>query len=256
MTPVPLHYVLDGPFDAPVLILGPSLGSNVAMWEPQVPVLAEHFRVVRYDHRGHGGSPVPDGPYELSDLGGDVVALLDRLGVERAHVAGLSLGGMVAMWLGINAPKRVDRLALCCTSAKLGPPQLWRDRAAAVRDAGTTGAIADAVVERWLTPAYAAAHPELVRQLRTMIAATDPGGYAACCGVIERMDLLADLERVRAPTLVVAAAQDPATPPEHGEAIASRVAGARLQVVDDAAHLANIQQAAAVTRLLLDHLAG
>src|SRR5262245_64752543 len=112
MTPIELHHVVDG--EGPTLLLGPSLGSTTAMWEPQVAPLAERFRVVRYDHRGHGHSPVPDEPYELADLGGDVLALLDTLGVERAHVAGLSLGGMVAMWLGVNAPERVERLALLC----------------------------------------------------------------------------------------------------------------------------------------------
>jgi len=254
MTPVHLNHVVEG--RGPTLLLGPSLGSTTAMWEPQVAALAERFRVVRYDHRGHGGSPAPDGPYELADLGGDVHALLDTLGVERAHVGGLSLGGMVAMWIAINAPERVDRLALLCTSAKLGPPSMWQERATAVREAGATSVIADAVVERWLTPPYARAHPDLVASLRAMVASTDPAGYAACCGAIERMDLLADLPRIAAPTLVLAAREDPATPPEHAEAIATRIDGARLEVLDDAAHLANLQRPAAVTALLLDHLAG
>jgi 3-oxoadipate enol-lactonase len=251
---VALHHVVDG--DGPVLLLGPSLGSTTAMWDPQIAALAERFRVVRYDHRGHGGSPVGDGPCELADLGADVVALLDTLGVDRAHVAGLSLGGMVAMWLAVNAPERIDRLALCCTSAKLGPPQMWRDRAAAVRDAGSTSVIADAVVERWLTPAHAEAHPELLGSLRAMIASVDPAGYVACCGAIERMDLLPDLHRVVAPALVLAGREDAATPPEHAEAIAERIDGARLEIVDDAAHLANVERPEEVTRRLLGHLAG
>jgi 3-oxoadipate enol-lactonase len=254
MNPVPLDHVVEG--DGPTLLLGPSLGSTTAMWEPQVAALAEHFRVVRYDHRGHGGSPAPDGPYELADLGGDVLALLDALGVERSHVGGLSLGGMVAMWLAINAPERVDRLALLCTSAKLGPPSMWQERATAVREAGATSVIADAVVERWLTAAYAQAHPDLVASLRAMVASIDPVGYAACCGAIERMDLLDELPGIAAPTLVLAAREDPATPPEHAEAIASRIDGARLEVLDDAAHLANVQHPDTVTALLLDHLAG
>jgi 3-oxoadipate enol-lactonase len=244
--------VVDG--EGPTLVLGPSLGSTTAMWEPQVAALAERFRVVRYDHRGHGGSPAPGGPYELADLGGDVLALLDTLGIERAHVGGLSLGGMVAMWLAVNAPERVDRLALVCTSAKLGPPSIWQERAAAVSEAGATSVIADAVVDRWLTPGYAQDHPDLVANLRAMVASIDPVGYAACCGAIERMDLLADLERIAAPTLVIAARDDPATPPEHAEAIAARIDGARLEILDDAAHLANVQHPEAVTAMLLDHL--
>jgi len=254
VTPVALHHVVDG--DGPVLLLGPSLGSTTAMWEPQVAPLAERFRVVRYDHRGHGGSPVPDGSYDLADLGGDVLALLDTLGAQRAHVGGLSLGGMVGMWLAAHAPERVARLALCCTSAKLGPPGMWRDRADAVREASATSAIADAVVERWLTPAYAREHPGLVASLRGMVASIDPAGYVACCGVIERMDLHGDLHRVAAPTLVVAAREDPATPPEHAEKIASGIDRARLEIVEDAAHLANLQQSEEVTRLLLEHFGG
>ena len=126
MSAVELHHVIDGPPDAPVLVLLSSVGSTGAMWDPQVKALARDFRVVRADHRGHGASPVPPAPYALADLGGDVVALLDHLGVQRAHVCGLSLGGMVAMWLAVHAAERVDRLVLCCTSARLGPASMWR----------------------------------------------------------------------------------------------------------------------------------
>ena len=121
MTPIDVSYDITGPDDGPVLVLSNSLGSTTAMWDPQVPALAERLRVVRYDHRGHGGSPVPPGPYALADLGADALALLDRLGLERVHWCGLSLGGMVGMWLAINAPERIDRLVLCCTSAQPGP---------------------------------------------------------------------------------------------------------------------------------------
>jgi 3-oxoadipate enol-lactonase len=237
-----------------VVLLGGSLGSALAMWDPQLPTLAERFRVIRYDHRGHGGSALPAGPYELADLGGDVLALLDRLGVERAHHVGLSLGGMVAMWLAAHAPERVDRLALLCTSAQLGPPQRWIDRAAAVLAAGDTGAVADAVVAGWFTPGYAAREPARVAAARAMIAATPPDGYAACCGAIERMDLTGDLASITAPTLVIAGAEDPAAPLVHAERLVAGIRGARLSVVPDAAHVANLEQPAAVTKLLLDHL--
>ena len=173
MTAVDLHHVVEGPDDAPALVLLNSLGSTLAMWEPQIEALAARFRVVRCDTRGHGRSPVPPGPYSLADIGGDVVALLDTLGIARAHVAGVSLGGMTALWLAIHAPERVDRIVPCCTSAKLGPPQVWRDRAALVRAEGT-GAVADAVVARWVTPAWAAAHPAGYRGLRDTIASTPP----------------------------------------------------------------------------------
>jgi 3-oxoadipate enol-lactonase len=251
--PVAVHHVVEGPPDAPALVLINSLGSTLAMWEPQIEELAARFRVVRFDLRGHGRSPVPPGPYALSDLGGDVIALLDRLEIERAHLCGVSLGGMIAMWLGIHAPERVDRLVLCCTSANLGPPEGWAQRARLVRAQGTA-AVAGAVVERWLTPAYAARHPELVRRLRAMIAATPAEGYAGCCAAIEHMDIEAELTSITAPTLVVAGAEDPATPPDHGARIAARVPGARMAVVPGSAHLANLQQPDEVNALVLRHL--
>jgi len=248
---VALHSVVDGPDDAPVLVLGSSIGTSTALWEPQVPALARRFRVVRYDHRGHGRSPVPPGPYELADLGRDVVALLDRLGVERAHVGGLSLGGMVAMWVAAHAPERVDRLALLCTSAKLGPPELWAGRAAAVR-AGGMAAIADSVVARWFPDGFA--DDGTSARMREVLLATPPEGYAACCGAIEVMDLEPVLPTIAAPTLVIAGGEDPATPPEHAARIAAAVPGARLATVDGAAHLANLSHPDDVTRLLVDFL--
>jgi 3-oxoadipate enol-lactonase len=253
VTAVEVHHVVDGPSDAPVLLMVNSLGSTLDMWRPQTEALAGRFRVVRFDLRGHGRSPVPPGPYTLDDLGGDALALLDRLGVRRASVCGLSLGGMIAMWLASRFPERVDRLVLCCTSALLGPASGWADRARTVL-AGGTGAVADAVVGRWVTAGYAARHPARVRELREMIAATPAAGYAACCGVIERLDLRDSLASITAPTLVIAGADDPATPPPHAEAVAAGIPGARLRIVADAAHLANVEQPATVTGLILDHL--
>lgn len=253
MTATDVHHLVEGPPDAPALVLANSLGSTLAMWEPQIEELAARFRVVRFDLRGHGRSPVPPGPYALADLGGDVVALLDRLGIARAHVAGVSLGGMIAMWLGIHAPERVDRLVLCCTSAQLGPPSMWQDRARLVREHGTE-AVADAVVSRWFTPSWSAAHPDELGRMRQMIAATPAEGYAGCCAAIETMEVDGELERIAAPTLVIAGADDPATPPDHGARIAARVAGARMAVIPHSAHLANIEQAREVTDRMLDHL--
>jgi 3-oxoadipate enol-lactonase len=250
---VEVAYEIVGPHDAPTLVLSNSLGSTTAMWNRQVPALADRLRVVRYDHRGHGGSPVPPGPYELAELGADALALLDRLGAERVHWCGLSLGGMVGMWLAINAPERIDRLVLCCTSAKLGPPSMWAERAATVREHGVD-AIADAGIGRWLTEGFIEREPEVTAVVRAMLAATPAEGYASCCTAIEHMDLLDRLGEIRAPTLVVAAAQDPATPPEHGERIAACVPGARFEVVSDCAHLAAVEQPAAITELIAGHL--
>ncbi|MFD6565741.1 3-oxoadipate enol-lactonase [Micromonospora profundi] len=247
-----LHTTVDGPTTAPVLLLGSSLGTTGVMWEPQVAALAKDFRIIRYDHLGHGRSPVPPGPYTIALLGRELLRTLDDLDVPSVHYAGLSLGGMVGMWLAAHAPDRVRRLALLCTSASLGPPEQWRDRAATVR-AGGLPAIADAVVARWFTPGFAAARPDVVATHSAMLTLTSPAGYAASCAAIATMDLRPDLARIDAPTLVVAGADDTATPVEHAREIVARIPGARLAVVDAAAHLANVEQPEQVSRLLRDH---
>ncbi|HEY0559640.1 MAG: pcaD [Mycobacterium sp.] len=253
MTAVDVHAVLDGPPDAPVVVLAGSLGSTLEMWEPQVPALAERFRVVRFDTRGHGRSPVPPGPYTIDDLVDDLVALLDRLWIDRASVVGLSLGGMTALRLAAREPARVDRLAILCSSALLDPDGTYRDRAAIVREQGTAP-IAPGVVARWLTPGRRAADPACTARLEDMVAATPAEGYAACCEALAAMDLRADLPRITAPTLAIAGACDPATPPEHLRAIAAGVREGQLLVLPQAAHLANVEQPAAVTAALLTHL--
>jgi 3-oxoadipate enol-lactonase len=251
---VTLHYEVAGAENAPVLLLGPSLGTTLRMWDRQLP-LAERLRLVRFDHRGHGASPVPPGPYEIADLGRDVLELLDTLGCERVSYCGLSLGGMVGMWLGANAPERIDRLVLVCTAAYLPPASMWEQRIAVVRGAGSVEPLADAVLDRWLTPEFGAANPELRASLRTMIARTPADGYASCCGAIARMDLRGELGRVQAPTLVISGEQDPATPPPLQEEIARGIGGARHEVVSPAAHLAAVEQPERVNQLIEEHLA-
>ncbi|GAA3755946.1 3-oxoadipate enol-lactonase [Spinactinospora alkalitolerans] len=252
---VDVHYRIDGPDDAPAVVLSGSLGSTLEMWEPQAAALSGDFRVIRYDIRGHGSSPVPDGPYSMADLGSDVSRLLDRLGIARAHFAGLSIGGMTGMWLAAHAPDRVDRLALLCTSAQLGPPENWAQRAAAVRAEGV-GAVAAGVLERWFTPAFAEREPDTVERLTAMVAGTPAEGYAGCCAAIEHMDLRADLPGITASTLVVAGADDPSTPPDHAQRIAAGIPGARMRVVPGAAHLASWEQAGMINPLLREHFAG
>ncbi len=252
MTAVDVSYTVDGPADAPVVVLSNSLGATRRMWDPQVPALAERFRVVTYDTRGHGDSPAPPGPYTQDDLVDDLVALLDEVAAPRAHLVGLSIGGMTAMRLAAREPERVDRLVVLCTSAKT-EPQGFLDRAAAVRSAGTAS-VAPTVVSRWLTPGFAAEHPELVARLEAMIAAADDEGYAACAEVVARMDLRDDLGRITAPTLVVSAAEDQALPPEHQKLIADGIRGAELITVSPGAHLANLERTLEVTGALLAHL--
>jgi 3-oxoadipate enol-lactonase len=252
-----LGHDVHGPAGAPVLVLGSSLGTDRTMWNAALPRLAERFRVVRYDHRGHGTSPVPPGPYELAGLAGDVVELMDALGVQRAHVGGLSLGGMVAMQLAATRPDRVDRLGLACTSAHVPPPSMWAERAATVRAAGP-GALVDGVFARWFTPAGADSGE--ARRLRAVFLAQPPEGYAACCEAVGAMDLRPLLGRITAPTLVVAGAEDPGMPPEHAEAIAAGITAgggsAEIVVVPGAAHLAAVEQPGAVADLMVRHLSG
>jgi 3-oxoadipate enol-lactonase len=247
-----LHAVTDGPVGAPVLVLGSSLGTTAEMWRPQVGPLSERFRLVRYDHLGHGGSAGPAGPTTIDTLGAELLRLLDDLALPRVSYAGLSLGGMVGMWLAAHAPDRVDRLALLCTAPRLGPERMWRDRAATVRDGGVE-AVADAVLSRWFTPDFAAAHPAVADHYRDLLSSTPAAGYAACCEAIAAMDLRTDLPRIVAPTLVIAGAGDPATPVEHAREIARLIPAARLAVVERAAHLANVERPETVTRLMMEH---
>jgi len=248
-----LHHVLEGPQDAPVLVLANSLGTTLKMWEAQAEALRERFRLVRYDHRGHGASEVPPGPYTLDEIGRDALALLDSLGIERFSFCGLSLGGMVGMWVASEAPGRVERLVLCCTSARLGPPETWEARARTVRAEGMR-AISETVVERWFTPPFREERPEVVRWAVGMLESAPPEGYASCCEAIRDMDLRGRLGAIRAATLAIAGADDPATPSEHAELIASSIQGARLAVIPQSAHLANVEQPEAVTGEILAHL--
>ncbi len=254
MTAVEVSHTVAGPEDAPVVVLSNSLGATRAMGDPQLPARAERYRVVSYDTRGHGASPAPAGPYTLDDLVDDVLALLDRVGAERAHVIGLSLGGMTALRLAAREPHRVHRLAVLCSSAKT-EPQGFLDRAAAARADGTAS-FAPTVVSRWLTPAHAAEHPDLVARLEAMIAGCDDEGYAACAEVVGGVDLREDLGLISAPTLVVSGAEDLALPPAHQQALADGIAGAELLTVSPGAHLANLERTPEITQALLAHLDG
>ena len=245
----------DGPEDAPVLVLSNSLGTTNEMWEPQLPALTESFRVLRHDRRGHGRSEVPPGPYTIADLGRDVLELLDSLELERVSYCGLSIGGMDGMWIAANAPERLDRLCLCSTSANLGPPELWVDRAATVRADGTD-AVADATMGRWFSSAFHEAHPEVVARFREMVASTPAEGYASCCEAIRDWDFRDELGRISAPTLVLSAEVDPSTPPEHGRLIADGIPGASFVVIPEAAHLVNVERPAEVDEAILGHLTG
>lgn len=245
----PPHHRLDGPAGAPAVVLGPSLGTSMDLWLPQLPALTRSWRVVRYDLPGHGGAPPPDGPFTVEDLADGIVRLMDDLGIRRAAYAGVSLGGAVGTALALRAPDRVASLVLCCTSPRFGDPGPWRERAALVRREGV-GPVAATAAGRWFTPAFTGAEPYVA-----MLRATEPEGYAGCCEALARFDAADRLGGIRAPTLVIAGERDAPTPPEgHADRLASGIPDARLTVIDGAAHLANAERPGPVTEAITAHL--
>ncbi|WP_194916721.1 bifunctional 3-oxoadipate enol-lactonase/4-carboxymuconolactone decarboxylase PcaDC [Catenulispora rubra] len=251
MSPL-LHFVVDGPEDAPSLLLGPSLGTSLAVWDAQVSALARYYRVVRWDLPGHGGSAADlvGAGATVADLADLVLAVADRLGLARFGYAGISIGGAVGAELAVSHPERIDSLTLICSSARFGDPQGWRDRAAQVRGAGT-GALAASAAGRWFAPAFADA--ETIAALVGDQRAADPEGYAACCDALAGYDLRAELDRISAPTLVIAGRQDIATPPSHARELVDGIHGAGLVEIPGAAHLAPVEQPGAVLDALLSH---
>jgi len=249
---VRLHYRFDGPDSAPVLVLSNSLGTDLDMWDAQMAALAAHHRVLRYDTRGHGQSSVPPGPYMIAQLGRDVVALLDHLALGRVDFAGVSMGGMTGMWLGVHVPERLGKLTLANTAARIAPPELWNARIDKV-NAGGMAAISDAVLARWFTPAYAAREPATLAAMQAMMERTPAAGYVACCAAIRDMDQREAVAAIAAPTLVIAGTHDAATPPADGRYLAETIRDARY-VELPAAHLSNIETAPAFTAALVDFL--
>lgn len=248
-----LAYRFDGAPDAPVLLLSNSLGTDHGMWAPQMEGLAQHFRVLRYDQRGHGASDAPPGAASMDRLGRDVIELLDALGLRKAHFCGLSLGGMVGQWLAVHAPERIGKLILANTSAYMGPPSGWQARIEGVLAHGMAP-LAQASIGRWFTPAFPDAAPEAVAPIHAMLLANTPSGYAACCAAIRDMDQRPTAHLNRLPTLVIAGAEDLATPVEASRFLVEAATDARLIVLADAAHLSNVEQAGAFLDEMLSFL--
>lgn len=234
-----IHYALEGPAESPVLVFSNSLGANFSMWDAQVPELRKKLRVLRYDTRGHGQSSSTPGPYSIEQLGGDVIALLDALDLDRVHFCGLSMGGMIGMWLGAHAPERLNQLVLCNTGAKIGTTEAWNARIEAVRKDGMKS-VASAAVERWFTPAFRQMAPATIANTLKMLEGANPGGYVACCAAVRDFDFREHASNIRLPTLVISGAHDPATPPADGRFLAHQIPGARY-VELNAAHLSNIE---------------
>lgn len=235
-----LAYQLDGPADAPALLLINSLGTDLRMWEPQVAALASGLRVLRYDSRGHGRSDAPPGPYTLERLGLDTVALLDGLGIERAHVCGLSLGGLVALWLAIHRPGRVGRAVFANTAARIGSHEIWGARIAAVR-AGGMAAIRDAVLARFLSAGFRERRPEVAANVSEMLVATPPEGYVGCCAALRDADLHNLVSTIEARSLVIGGELDEATPPAQAEDLHAGIVPSELMVIPGVAHLSNLE---------------
>ncbi|SFW88042.1 3-oxoadipate enol-lactonase [Pseudomonas sp. NFACC09-4] len=250
-----LNYCFDGPQDAPVLVLSNSLGTHLHMWDEQVPAFSQHFRVLRFDTRGHGRSLVTEAPYSIEQLGHDVLAMLDQLSIDKVHFCGLSMGGLIGQWLGINAGERLHRLVVCNTAAKIADETVWNPRIETVLRDGQAAMVAlrDASVARWFTPDFAEAHPAQVKKITDMLAATSPQGYAANCAAVRDADFREQLSLIRVPLLVVAGTEDAATPPSGGHFIQERVSGAEYAEFY-AAHLSNVQAGAAFSERVLDFL--
>ncbi|UNT00075.1 alpha/beta fold hydrolase [Streptomyces tubbatahanensis] len=256
------HHRLDGPEDGAPLILGPSLGTSLAVWEPQVPALTRHHRVLRYDLPGHGGeagggsAAAPDAePATVAELASRVLALADHHGWETFRYAGISLGGGIGTHLAVHHPERISSLALVCSSAWFGEPAGWHERAALVREDGTRSLL-EAAPGRWFADPERMTGTPLGARLLADLAEADPAGYAACCEAVADFDARPVLSRITAPTLVVAGAADPAIPPTHASELAHGIRASALVRVAGAAHLAGVEQPEAVTEALLSHWDG
>lgn len=251
MAAVRLHHRVEGA--GPAVLLGPSLGTTLGLWDHLAANLADDFTVVRFDTRGHGGSPVPLGPYSTADLIADVIALADELGLARFAYVGISLGGAVGQVLALEHPERVSSLVLCSTGPVFGEPSTWRDRAAQVRSEGLE-VLVQPTAQRWFTDQFRAEQPGAVEQVMSMFRATPAEGYAGCCEALSVYNVTDRLGSIATPTRVVAGAEDPGTPPSVGELLASSIPDADLVVLPDAAHITNVAQPDAFDAAVREHL--
>ena len=247
------NYVGDG--SRPVLIFSNSLGTDHRMWDAQASEFGGDYDILRYDTRGHGQSTAPMAGYSIDTFGRDVLALMDHLKIKKASFCGLSMGGMTGMWLGINAPERFDKLILSNTSAHMPPVDLWNDRIKTVLDEGMN-VITDSVIKRWFTETFRATGNLEITRISIMLMMTPREGYAGCCGAIRDMDQRETIKSITLPVMIIAGADDPATPPAHAEVIHQAIAGSRLEIIANAAHLSNIEQPKAFNALLRGFLDG
>ncbi|MEZ5788593.1 MAG: 3-oxoadipate enol-lactonase [Xanthobacteraceae bacterium] len=248
----PLHVEIEGAESAPVLMFSNSLGVDLSMWEPQIATFSRHFRVVRYDRRGHGRSGVTPGPYTMEQLARDDLAIMDRLGLERVNFCGISMGGMVGQWLGAFAPERLNRLVLANTSCYYPDKTPWNDRIKTVREKGVN-AVADMVLGVWFTKEFHAREPDTIARFRRMLVSTPVEGYVSCGAAVRDMDHRDILAKITMPTFIIAGRHDGSTTVEAAEFIRGRVPGAQMTILD-AAHISNVEQATAFTTEVLGFL--
>jgi len=250
-----VRYQVEG--SGPWVTLSHSLTCDLSMWDQLAEALAPTFTVLRYDTRGHGGTTAPEGAYSFEQLTADLVGLLDALGIERTHLVGLSMGGIIAQHFALAAPDRLDKLVIANSTSRIPPEAgpLWDERIAIVRARGCVG-VAEGTLERWFTPAFRAARPDVMARIRALIAGTPAAGYVGCASAIRHLDITARIGAIRTPTLVIAGADDPGTPPAMQEAIAAAIPGARLEVIASASHLSCIEQPDAFNRLVAGFLKG
>jgi 3-oxoadipate enol-lactonase len=252
---VRIAYRVDGDDSRDALVLINSLGTDLRLWEPQMPELTRHFRVIRYDCRGHGESDVPPNPPSIDRLGADLIALLDCLHVDIAHLCGLSLGGLTALWAAAYHRERVARVIFANAAARFGTTQSWDERIRAVRAGGMT-AISETVVGRFLGATFRATHPDVVRRITDMVEATPADGYVAVCAALRDADLRDVVSRIRAPSLILAGELDQSAPLRQSEELHTAIAGSELVVLPGAAHLTNVEQADEFTHLVTKFLRG
>ena len=247
---------IDGSPDAPALVLSNSLGTTLEMWDAQVAALSASHRLIRYDTRGHGGSPVTPGPYRMDDLGQDVLSLLDALNIEKAAFCGISMGGHTGLWLGVHAGARMRGIAVCNSAAKIGTAQAWQERATTVRSQGAAAmqALADSAPSRWFTAGFTQTHPDIVQRAQAWIAGIAPEGYAACCEALAMSDLRESIGRIAVPTLLLAGADDPVTTVADAQAMHDSIAGSSLAIVP-ASHLSNLEAPQAFEKAVVNFLA-
>lgn len=246
---------LSGPKNAPVLVLGNSLGTTLEMWEPQVKSLSEHFRLLRYDTRGHGESVITTGPYTFDMLGADVLAILDALEIQKASYCGISMGGHTALWLGIHAPERMDAIIACNTAAKIGTADGWQERSDLVRKGGVRAMrdLADTAPSRWFTEQFINKKPTIVRSMQDILAKQDAEGYAACCDAIGLSDLRPQISSIRTPTLVSTGNKDPITTTADAEFIHKEITNSKITILE-ASHISNIEAPADFEKMVIDFL--